>query len=173
MLAGDKQQQPLRWGILSAGKISYDFCVGLSTLPSTDHQVVHVGARNTDKSKQFAASFNIPRWSGDYATVVDDPDVDVVYVGAINTKHKELCLLCLEHGKAMLCEKPATMNGKELDEVLAKAEEKNTFYMEVLIHFFILFKSLYLFISLHYREMTWYTNSPELQAFEKCFWDLV
>lgn len=133
----DKQQQPLRWGILSAGKISYDFCVALSTLPSTDHKVVHVAARNADKAKQFATTFDIPRWSGGdgYASLVGDRDVDVVYVGAINTTHKELCLLCFEHGKPVLCEKPATMNGRELEEVLVKAKEKNIFYMEVCLYY--------------------------------------
>ena len=54
------------------------------------------------------------------------------YVGAINTKHKELCLMAFDNGKAVLCEKPATMNGRELEEVLSKAKEKNVFYMEVL-----------------------------------------
>ena len=141
MPSTNEQQQPLRWGILSAGKISYDFCIALSTLPSTDHKVIHVAARNADKAKQFANTFNIPRSSGgdDYASLVGDSEVDVVYVGAINTAHKELCLLCFEHGKPVLCEKPATMNGRELEEVLQKAKEKNIFYMEVSIYIFFVF----------------------------------
>ena len=122
---------PLRWGIFSAGKISYDFCVALTTLPTEDHVIQHVGARNADKAKEFADKFNIPKSSGSYLDVAKDSEVDAIYVGAINTAHKELCLLALEHGKAVLCEKPATMNGRELDEVLKKAEDKNLFYMEV------------------------------------------
>ncbi|XP_066919680.1 trans-1,2-dihydrobenzene-1,2-diol dehydrogenase-like [Clytia hemisphaerica] len=134
---------PLRWGIFSAGKISNDFCVGLTTLPTEDHVIQHVGARNSDKAKEFADKFHIPKSSGSYVEVAKDADVDVIYVGAINTAHKELCLLALEHGKAVLCEKPATMNGRELEEVLKKAEEKNLFYMEAeWTRFFPLYQEL-------------------------------
>lgn len=122
--------KPLRWGILSAGKISHDFCVGLTTLPSEDHVITHVGARNEENAKEFAARFNIAKFSGSYDAVVKDTEVDVVYVGVIHTKHKELSILAIDHGKAVLCEKPATMNGRDLEEVLKTAEEKGIFYME-------------------------------------------
>ena len=73
-----QSEKPLRWGIFSAGQISYDFCVALSTLPSSEHRVVHVGARSADSAKDFATKFDIPKWSGDYEAVAKDPDVDVV-----------------------------------------------------------------------------------------------
>jgi len=123
--------KPLRWGILSAGNISFDFCVAMSTLPRDEHVVTHVGARNIESAQKLSLQFNIPKASGSYEAVAMDKDVDVIYIGAINTKHKELTLMAFEHGKAVLCEKPATMNGTELEEVLKKAEEKNLFYMEV------------------------------------------
>ena len=111
--------KPLRWGLLSAGKISFDFCVAMSTVSRDEHVITHVGARNVESAQKFSSQFNIPKASGSYEAVAMDTDVDVIYIGAISSKHKELTLLAMEHGKAVLCEKPATINGTELEEAVS------------------------------------------------------
>jgi dihydrodiol dehydrogenase / D-xylose 1-dehydrogenase (NADP) len=66
---------PLRWGIASAGKISNDFCLALTTLSADDHEVVAVAARSESSAKEFAASFGIPKFYGGYDKLAADPNV--------------------------------------------------------------------------------------------------
>lgn len=66
---------PLRWGIASAGKISNDFCLALSTLSKDDHEVVAVAARSEASAKEFADSFGIPKYYGGYEKLAADADV--------------------------------------------------------------------------------------------------
>ena len=60
-----------------------------------------------------------------------DVDVDIIYVGTINPTHKDLSMLAMNHGKSVLCEKPAAMNSKELEEMLECARKNKVFFMEV------------------------------------------
>lgn len=66
---------PLRWGIASAGKISHDFCVGLSTLPSDEHQLSAVAARDLDRAKEFAQKHDVIKAFGSYKEMAECPDV--------------------------------------------------------------------------------------------------
>lgn len=65
----------LRWGIVSAGRISHDFVVGLSTLPKEEHQVVIVGARNGDSAKRFAKLHDIPEWCEGYEGIAKNKNI--------------------------------------------------------------------------------------------------
>ena len=67
----------VRWGILSAGKISHDFVVGLKSLPETEHQVVAVAARSLESASKFAETHSIPRHYGSYQELADDAEVRV------------------------------------------------------------------------------------------------
>ncbi|XP_050409228.1 trans-1,2-dihydrobenzene-1,2-diol dehydrogenase [Patella vulgata] len=119
-----------RWGICSAGKISNDFAACLVSAPDTEHKVVAVAARNVDKAKEFADHFGIPTAYGSYEELAKNSDIEVVYIGAIHPSHKELCILFLNHGKHIVCEKPLTTTLKDTEEVLRLAEEKNLFLAE-------------------------------------------
>ena len=123
--------RPLRWGILGAGLISNDFCIALSTLPKDKHCIEHVSARDSARAEKFASKFNAKKFSGDYHEVVKDPDVDVVYIGTINTTHKFLSILAMNYGKGVLCEKPLALNSDDLNELFTCAEKMNVFFMEV------------------------------------------
>jgi len=119
-----------RWGIVSAGLISHDFTNAIGCLPEADHRVVSVAARNSADAEKFAALHNIPRSYGDYLALAKDEEVDVVYVGAINTVHLAIAKLMLEAGKHVLCEKPLCMNVKETVELVEFARAKKLFLME-------------------------------------------
>ena len=120
----------VRWGICSAGLISNDFVVSLKVLPTSDHQVVCVGARSLDSAQQFAKKHGIPRAYGSYEEVASDPEVDVVYIGTIHPLHRAVASMVLDKGKPVLCEKPLTMNVKDSQALLEKAREKDLFFME-------------------------------------------
>lgn len=120
----------LRWGIASAGKISHDFAVAISTLPGSDHKIVAVAARQKDRAEEFAKKHEIPNAFGSYKEMAEFADVDVIYVGSLNPQHLEIAALYLEHGKHVLCEKPLCMNYKQSKQLIDLAESKNLFLME-------------------------------------------
>lgn len=70
----------LKWGIVSAGRISHDFVVALSTLPKDQHEVVIVGARNGDAAKRFAKLHGIPQSSEGYEAIAKNKDVGEYYL---------------------------------------------------------------------------------------------
>ncbi|KAG8434000.1 hypothetical protein GDO86_012382 [Hymenochirus boettgeri] len=119
-----------RWGICSAGKISNDFLVALDTLPIQEHQVMAIAARDMEKAKNFAETHNIPKAYGSYEDLAKDPDIDVVYVGALHIVHRDIVLIFLQNGKNVLCEKPMAVNAAQVRELVAAARKNNVFLME-------------------------------------------
>lgn len=122
--------QKIRWGILGTGWISSRFAEDLKLVP--DAVLTAVASRRLETAQQFAEQRNIPCAYGSYAELVNNPDIDVVYVATPHIRHKEDCLLCLEAGKAVLCEKPFAMNAQDARVVVELARKKNLFCMEAM-----------------------------------------
>ena len=120
----------VRWGILGTGNIAKQFARGLAILPDAD--LAAVGSRTLASADDFGDEFDVPRRHSSYAALADDPDVDVVYVATPHTLHCENSLLCLQAGKAVLCEKPFTVNAGEAEQIIALAREKGLFLMEAM-----------------------------------------
>lgn len=120
----------IRWGILSTGWIAKKFAEGLSVLP--DAEIVAVGSRVQETANAFGDRFSVPHRHASYKALAADPDVDVVYVGTPHPFHKDNSLLCLEAGKAVLCEKPFAINAGEAEEAISLAREKGLFLMEAM-----------------------------------------
>ena len=122
----------VKWGIVGAGNISFDFCVALKTLPANEHCIRAVAARSLERSTEFAQKFGIEKAYGSYDELFQDNEIDVVYIGTLSPAHKELSIKAMMHNKHVLCEKPVTMDSAELDEVLAVAQSRqNVTFMEV------------------------------------------
>ena len=122
---------PTRWGIASAGLISHDFSNALSIYPD-QHTVVAVAARSLDRAREFANRFGVKNAHGSYEALAADPDVEVVYVGSINTEHVKLCKMMLAAGKHVLCEKPLGLNVRETKEIVEAAKKNEVFLMEAI-----------------------------------------
>uniref|UniRef100_H2ZJX9 Trans-1,2-dihydrobenzene-1,2-diol dehydrogenase n=1 Tax=Ciona savignyi TaxID=51511 RepID=H2ZJX9_CIOSA len=122
----------LNWGICSAGKISNDFALALQNLPTTEHQICAVAARDGDRAKEFADKLKIPKYYSSYKELAENPEIDVVYIGAVNTQHYNVAKLMMESGKHVLCEKPLCVNSAETTGLLNIAREKNVFLMEAI-----------------------------------------
>lgn len=120
----------IRWGIIGTGKIAKEFATGLTVLPQAE--LIAVGSRTTESAIRFADIFGVPHRHAGYEALVNDPDVDVVYVATPHTLHQENSLLCLGAGKAVLCEKPFTINAAESEAVVQFAREKKLFLMEAM-----------------------------------------
>lgn len=87
-----------------------------------------MAARDLDRASKFANEFKIPKAFGSYEDLAKESTVDVVYIGVIHPEHCRLSLLMLNNGKHVLCEKPATMNLKQLKKVVKTAQEKKLFF---------------------------------------------
>jgi len=117
-----------RWGIISTGSIANRFVQGAQSLPDTT--VLAVGSRTPAAAAAFGERHGIERRYASYEALAADPDLDAIYIATPHPFHKENCLQCLEAGKAVLCEKPFTINAAELQEVVALARARQLFLME-------------------------------------------
>lgn len=119
----------MRWGILAPGQISWKFVEDLKNhVPEAT--VTAVGSRDEGRARHFADHFGIPNAFGSYEALAACPDVDVVYVASPHSEHRDHTLLCLEHGKAVLCEKAFATNTRQVDEMTDAARSRNLFLME-------------------------------------------
>ena len=125
--------RPVRWGILATGRIARDFATALALLP--DAQLAAVASRRLDSAESFAAEHGTPGQTvayGSYAELVEDPDVDVVYVASPHALHHEHTMLAFDAGKPALCEKALTLNVREAEELVRVARERRLFFMEAM-----------------------------------------
>jgi predicted dehydrogenase len=122
--------RPFRWGILGTGWIANEFAQGLAQL--ADAKLVAVGSRTIESAQRFAEQYAVPHRHASYQALVSDPNVDLIYVATPNPLHKEHVLLCLEAGKAVLCEKPFALNAREAEAMVQVAREKKLFLMEAM-----------------------------------------
>lgn len=122
--------KPIRWGIIGPGRIAKKFAIGLQAVP--DAKLVAVGARAIGRAEAFASEFRIGRAYGSYEALAADPEVDVVYVATPHPLHHQPTLLCLKAKKAVLCEKPFTLNEREARELVECARREKVFLMEAM-----------------------------------------
>ena len=119
-----------RWGVIGAGGIATDFCDDLQLLP--DHEVLAVGSRAAGTADAFASRFGIERVHASYAELAADDSIDAVYVATPHPMHHNAAMLAIEAGKAVLVEKPFTMDAAEARSLVAAARERGTFLMEAM-----------------------------------------
>ncbi len=120
----------VRWGILGTGKIARAFATALRDTPGA--RLVAVASRSEASALAFAAEFGAPAAYGSYAALAAANEVDIAYVATPHPMHADNTLMLLRGGKAVLCEKPFTMNLREAEQVVALAREKNLFLMEAM-----------------------------------------
>jgi len=122
--------QPIRWGIIGTGGIASAFTGDLALLP--DALAVAVGSRSQASADAFGDRFGIERRYATYEQLVSDPDVDAVYVATPHPGHRDAAMLAINAGKAVLVEKPFTINAGETRDLIAAAQARGTFLMEAM-----------------------------------------
>lgn len=120
----------IRWGILSTGSIAATFAEDLRLLP--DAELVAVGSRSTEAAERFARAHGAARAHGSWQALVEDPDVDAIYVATPHSAHFEASMLCLRAGKATLTEKPFTLHLPEAETLVETARTAGVFLMEAM-----------------------------------------
>lgn len=125
---------PVRWGVVSTGRIASIVTGDLALLPDA---VLHaVSSRSRAGAEEFAARHGFRHAYGDdarlpgYVRLIQDPDVDIVYVATPHASHFTVAKAALEAGKHVLCEKPITLNARDAAVLAELAQRKGLFLME-------------------------------------------
>jgi predicted dehydrogenase len=119
---------PVRWGFLSTARINGLVLEGARLSDRVD--VVAVASRDLDRARAYADENGIPRAHGSYEALLEDPDVDAIYISLPNSMHVEWSIRALEAGKHVLCEKPLTRRPEEAEQAFDAAERADRFLME-------------------------------------------
>lgn len=125
----------IRWGIIGLGYIADKFATDLAVVKNSE--LVAVASRSQENANTFAEKFKVEKAYNNYEALAKDENVDAIYIATPHSFHKEHSLLCLQHKKAVLCEKPFAMNLAEVEEMIAFAKEKNVLFMEALWTYFL------------------------------------
>lgn len=120
----------IRWGILGPGNIAHKFATSFQAIE--DGELYGVGSRSLENANNFADEYNISKRYGSYEELVADPNVDAIYVATPHPFHREHAILCLNAGKAVLCEKPIAVNASQAREMVDCARRNNVFLMEAM-----------------------------------------
>lgn len=124
----------IRWGILGAGNIAHSFVKDFSLMKNA--KLAAIAASDIERARNFAASYTIPL-ALNYEQLYHSNEIDAVYISTTHNFHFEQALKCLENGKAVLCEKPITVNDREFKKLMAASKANNVFLMEAMWTYFL------------------------------------
>ncbi|HVT89528.1 MAG TPA: Gfo/Idh/MocA family oxidoreductase [Tepidisphaeraceae bacterium] len=122
----------LRWGILGTGNIAKQFAAGMAT--SRRGRVVAVGSRSGETASAFARQFSLNAAHAKYEALLNDPQVDAIYLSLPNSMHHEWTLKALAAGKHVLCEKPMASNAAQAAEMFQAAKSAGKLLVEAFMY---------------------------------------
>lgn len=120
----------IHWGIIGLGKIANKFA---SDIQHSESSILQgVASRSIEKATEFATKYNANKAYNSYEELVNDPEIDVVYIATPHSFHFNNTMLCLRNNKAVLCEKPMGINTQQVKTMIEEAEARNLFLMEAI-----------------------------------------
>ena len=128
-------EKSIRWGILSTANIGRAAVIP-AIQASRNGQVVAVASRDAQKAADFAAKNGIPRSYGSYEALLDDPEIDAVYIPLPNSLHCEWTIKSAQAGKHILCEKPLALTASQCLEMDEAAKGNGVLLMEAFMYRF-------------------------------------
>ncbi len=129
------RSNPVRWGIIGAANIGVR-AVAPAILSSSNGRLVAVGSRDEKRAAELYAFAPSVRIYKGYDEIVNDPDIEAVYIPLPNSLHAEWTLKALQAGKHVLCEKPLAVTREEGEELAAAARDNNVLLMEAFMYRF-------------------------------------
>lgn len=120
----------MKLGILGAGGIAASTAPTMAALQEVECYAV--ASRSYEKAEAFAKKFGFQKAYGSYEEMLRDPEVELVYIATPHSHHYEHMMQCIDHGKAVLCEKAFTLNADQAKKVRAHAAEKGVFVAEAI-----------------------------------------
>ncbi|MBP3951049.1 Gfo/Idh/MocA family protein [Bacillus suaedae] len=126
--------EELRWGILSTANIAQEQVI--PAIQRSKNGVVSAIASSSGRAGEVAEKFNIPTVYESYEDLLDDPNIDVVYIPLPNHLHQEWVIKAAKKGKHILCEKPVAINVEQAEEMVRVCREQNVTFMEAFMYQF-------------------------------------
>ncbi len=128
------KKQTVRWAIIGAGNIARAFVKDFALMQHAT--LVAIASSSKSRALEFSAIHGIPRVLS-YEELYNSPDVDAVYIATTHNFHFEQALSCLQNGKAVLCEKPVTVNDTQFARLMSVSKANNVFLMEAMWTYFL------------------------------------
>ena len=119
-----------KWGIIGTGGIARAFSNDIGFL--SDHVIAAVGSRSLENAENFVKTIPGAKAHGSYDALINDSDIDAIYVATPHPSHKENVIAALNAGKPVLCEKPFAVNAHEAREMVAAAKANDVALMEAM-----------------------------------------
>src|SRR6478672_8287022 len=123
---------PVRWGIISTADINRKLIPGVQA--SSKAELLGVASREQARAEEYARDWGIERAYGSYDALLEDGDIEAVYIPLPNTLHCEWSVRALEAGKHVLCEKPLSRHPEEVDAAFDEADRAGRFLMEAFMY---------------------------------------
>jgi predicted dehydrogenase len=120
----------VRWGVVGPGRIAAKVVRDFVHLP--DAEVVAIASRSAERARAFADANGVGRAHGSYRAIVEDDEVDALYIATPHPQHRAVALAALKAGKALLVEKTFTVTPGATREIAAAAAEAGVFVMEAM-----------------------------------------
>ncbi|MFY0625105.1 MAG: Gfo/Idh/MocA family oxidoreductase [Reichenbachiella sp.] len=125
----------IKWGIIGTGKIANKFA---SDMQYTTNAKLHaVGSRNLSSAKSFATNYGCSIYYDSYEALYHDEEIEAIYIATPHNFHFQNATDVLQAGKAVLCEKPLTVNPNECKSLIAIAEKSKQYLMEGMWTYFL------------------------------------
>jgi D-xylose 1-dehydrogenase (NADP+, D-xylono-1,5-lactone-forming) len=122
----------MRLGIVSTADINRKVIPGARA--SEKVELVAVSSRDQRRAEEYARAWEIERAYGSYEALLEDPDVDAVYISLPNTLHREWSIRSLEAGKHVICEKPFSRRAEDVEEAFDAAERTGRLLTEAFMY---------------------------------------
>jgi xylose dehydrogenase (NAD/NADP) len=131
----------LKWGLLSTARINRRLIPAIRAAERAE--LVAVASRDQARGEAYAAQWGIPHVYGSYEAMLDDPEIDAVYISLPNSLHAEWTVRAARAGKHVLCEKPLAISLAECDRIMAAAQDAGVVIVEAVmyLHHPLLFKA--------------------------------
>ena len=127
-------REVLRWGILSTARINRRLIPAMRSARRT--KLVAVASRSQASADAYAAEWKIPRALGSYRALLDDPDIDAVYISLPNSLHADWAVRAAQAGKHVLCEKPLAQSVADCSRVQAATEAAGVVVAEAIMYLY-------------------------------------
>lgn len=128
------------WAILGTGVIAREMATALNEV---NGEIYAVGNPNLSDAVKFSEEFKVSNVYNDCDKMLEDPNVDIVYIATPHNLHYEYLLKAVKNNKHVFCEKAITVNAKQLNQVVSIAKEKNLVIAEgMTIYHMPLYKKL-------------------------------
>ena len=126
----------VNWGIIGLGSIALQFANGFKF--SNSAKLLGIASKKLNKIKKFQTEFKIDKdyCFNDYESLVENSDIDIIYIALPTSLHHEWICKCLERGKKVLVEKPATMNFSEINNIKKKYYSEKIFFFEAFMYMY-------------------------------------